>query len=104
MASGWKAIERAVAALTSGTRTWDSRDAIDVITDEYAIEVKNVKGPTIAQCEAWLRHNEPKAAGRGLKNALIVKRRAGRGTPTPYLAVFPLGFTDENDSGKGTTE
>lgn len=102
MSGAWKAVERTVALLTGGVRAWDSRDSIDVLTDEYAIEVKNVKAPTIAMCERWLEHNAPKAAGRGLKNALVVKRRAGRGTSTPYLAVFPIGFADENDSGKGT--
>jgi len=100
MSAAWKAVERTVAALVGGDRAWDSRDDIDVLTDEYAIEVKNVKAPTIAMCERWLEHNAPKAAGRGLKNALIVKRRAGRGSPTPYLAIFPLGNVEGESNGE----
>lgn len=88
--SSWKEIERTVAALTGGVRTWNSDDDIDVVTPDYAIEVKNRQGITIAQCERWLDHNQKKAAGRGLKNALVVKRRAGRGTKTPYLLVLPI--------------
>ena len=64
--------------------------AIDVLTDEYVLEVKHRRGITIAQVEAWLAHNAAKAKGRGLKNALIVKRKAGPGRATPYLAIFPL--------------
>lgn len=88
--STWKEIERTVAALTGGVRTWNSDDDIDVLTEDYAIEVKNRKAPTVSQIEAWLRHNEKKAAGRGLKNALVIKRKAGRGFPTPYLLVIPI--------------
>lgn len=86
----WKAIERTVASLAGGTRSWNSEDDIDVLTDTYAIEVKHRQAITIAQVEAWLRHNKPKAAARGLKNAVVVKRKAGRGTPTPYIACFEL--------------
>lgn len=88
--STWKAVERTVAALVGGDRAWDSRDDIDVLTEDYAIEVKHRKAPTIAQVEGWLRHNEPKAQGRGLKNALVVKRKAGRGVQTPHLLILPL--------------
>lgn len=94
----WKHIERAVARLTGGERTWDSKDDIDVITDGWAIEVKNRKAITIAQVEAWLRHNAPKAQERGLGNALVVKRRAGRGVVTPFLAIFPLTDSSEGNS------
>lgn len=95
MSAAWKAIERAVAALVGGERTWDSKDDIDVIVDGWAIEVKNRKAISIAECEAWLAHNAPKAAARGLKNALVVKRRGGRGVGTPFLAIFPLGTEGE---------
>ena len=88
----WADIERAVAKLVGGERSWDSRDHIDVLEHEtgYALEVKNTTGPTVAQLERWLLHNQKKAAGRGMKSALIVKRRAGRGRPSPYLAVFQI--------------
>jgi hypothetical protein len=86
----WKAIERTVALLVGGERTWNSPEHIDVEVDGWAIECKNVTAPSIAQVEGWLRHNRPKAESKGLKSALVVKRRAGKGTPTPYLAIFEL--------------
>ena len=55
-----------------------------------AIEVKHLKGPSIADCERILAHNKPKADALGLGNALVVKRAAGRGRPSPFLAIFPL--------------
>lgn len=86
----WKAIERAVADLTGGTREWGSDDDVDVVAGDYCLEVKYLKAPTIADLERFLIHNQPKANGRGLKNGLIVKRKAGRGRPSPFLAVIPL--------------
>lgn len=89
----WTAIERAVARLTGGERTWGDPTRIDVITvgdDTWAVETKNYKAPTIAMCEAWLAYNQIKADKRGMKSALVVKRKGGRGKPTPYLAIFQL--------------
>ena len=88
--AAWKQIERTVALLVGGERTWNSPEHIDVEVEGYAIEVKNVTAPSISQVEGWLRHNRPKAESKGLKSALVVKRRAGKGTPTPYLAIFEL--------------
>jgi hypothetical protein len=64
--------------------------------DRWAIEVKHLKAPTIAEIELYLQHNRPKAEGRGLKNALIVKRKAGRGRPSPFLAIFELTDREGN--------
>jgi len=89
----WTAIERAVARLTGGERTWGDPSRIDVITvgdDTWAIEVKNLKAPSIAQMEAYLTYNKVKADKRGMKSALVVKRKAGKGRPTPFLAIFEI--------------
>lgn len=106
MTDAWKSIERAVAALVGGTRTWNSDLDIDVITDGWAVEVKNLTSPTVADLERILAHNAPKAASAGLKSALVVKRKGGRGRPTPYLAVFDLGalfaqVVDKNSNDEG---
>ena len=90
MASGWKAIERAVAALVGGTRTWDDREHADVRTDDgvWAIEVKHRKlitGPLLLE---WMSQAERNAGGA--KPALIVKYKAPGRRPTPYLAIFKL--------------
>lgn len=95
--TAWKAIERAVAALVGGKRTWNSDEDIDVQVDGWAIECKNVKGPTVAQCELWLQHNQAKADSLGLHNGLVVKRRAGRGRPSPYLFIAALTAEGETE-------
>ena len=88
--SSWKAIERAVSVLVNGKRTWNSDEDVDVVTDGFAIECKHLKAPTVAECELYLLHNRPKAAKMGLHSALVVKRKAGRGRPSPFLAIFEL--------------
>lgn len=88
--TAWKAIERAVAGLVGGKRTWNSDEDVDVVVDGFAIEVKNLKAPTIAECELILLHNRKKANAMGLDSALVVKRKAGRGRPSPFLAIFEL--------------
>lgn len=90
MSDSWKAIERAVAELTGGKRTWNSEEDIDVETSDYALEVKNLKAPTIADVERILAHNAPKAAAVGKRNGLVVKRKAGRGRPSPFLFIAVL--------------
>lgn len=79
-----------MAELVGGTRTWNSDHDIDVETADWAVEVKHLKAPTVADLERILAHNAPKAAAVGKGNALVVKRAAGRGRPSPFLAVFVL--------------
>ena len=90
MTDTWKSIERAVAALVGGERTWNSDEDVDVQTESWCLEVKHLKAPSIADCERILIHNAPKAAKLGKGNALVVKRAAGRGRPSMFLAIFPL--------------
>ena len=101
MASGWKAIERAVAALVGGTRTWDDREHADVRTDDgvWAIEVKHRKLITGPLLEEWIAQAERNAGGA--MAALVVKRKAPGRRPTPYLAIFRLtGNTEEIINGE----
>ncbi len=88
--SGWKAVERAVAALVDGTRTWDDRTHADVRTDDgvWAIEVKHRKIITGSLLEEWIEQAERNAGGA--MAALVVKRKAPGRRPTPYLAIFRL--------------
>ena len=98
MSGTWKSIERAVAALVGGKRTWNSDLDVDVVVEGWAVEVKHLKAPTIAEVERILIHNAPKAAAMGLGNALVIKRKAGRGRPTPFLAVFQLTEGDTTNA------
>lgn len=88
--ASWKAIEREVARLVGGERTWFSLEDIDVETETAAIEVKNLTAPSLAQLEKYLAHNQPKADKVGKTNVLVVKRKAGRGSKTPFVALFLL--------------
>lgn len=90
MGDSWKAIERAVAELVDGKRTWNSEEDIDVQTDTWALEVKHLKAPTVADVERILAHNEPKAAAVGKRSGLVIKRKAGRGRPSPFLFICVL--------------
>src|SRR3990167_941 len=84
----WKSIERLVAELIGGRRTWGTD--IDVMVSGWGLEVKHLTAPTIADIERFLIHNAKKTGPLGLRNGLVVKRRAGRGGATPLLLIVPL--------------
>jgi len=84
----WKSIERLVAELVGGRRSWESD--IDVRVGDWGLEVKHLTAPTIADIERFLIHNAKKTEPLGLRNGLVVKRRAGRGRETPLLLIVPL--------------
>jgi hypothetical protein len=95
MGDAWKSIERLAAELLGGDRAWDSEEDCDVLVPskknpEWNVEVKWRLGPTFAQAEAWLALNQTKCEkfDPPLKNALLVKRKAGRGKKTPWLLVM----------------
>ncbi len=96
--SGWKAIERAVAALVGGTRTWNDESHADVRTDDgvWAVEVKHRQKITGGLIEDWLRQAERNAGGA--RAALVVKRKDPKRKPTPYLAIFRLDREHEGDT------
>ena len=84
----WKSIERLVAELVGGRRSWETE--IDVMVGGWGLEVKHLTAPTIADIERFLIHNAKKTEATGLRNGLVVKRRAGRGRATPLLLIVPL--------------
>lgn len=127
--SAWKEIERIVAAIFAGVRSWDTDHDVLVVTDHRpgfgdinaqaaegrehfspgvagaallalsragyvelaSIEVKNLKAPSVAQLEAFLVKNRAKADRDGVRHsALVIKRKAGRGRPTPFLLVMEV--------------
>jgi hypothetical protein len=122
--SAWKGVERLVAVILGGVRSWETDHDVLVPTwakvgflpavDEgpevlmyqhkvgqiqlASVEVKNLKAPTVAQLERYLAHNQTKIDRDipGAINALVVKRKAGRGQFTPYLLVMPLEVPSES--------
>lgn len=119
----WKTVERMVAAIFGGVRSWETDHDVLVVTDAMtdlpermilhpqtlldlsraeflelaSIEVKNLKAPTVAQLEAFLAKNREKADRDGVRHsALVVKRKAGPGRRTPYLFVMELEIPDGN--------
>lgn len=116
--SAWKALERLVAAVFGGVRSWETDHDALVVTNQMrefgyvpgdltgpgllmlarsgyielaSIEVKNLTAPTVAQLEGYLRKNREKADRDGVRwNALVVKRKAGPGRQTMALLVVPL--------------
>lgn len=118
--SAWKQLERLVAAVMGGVRSWDTDHDVLVVTAKdpridfgspsgsslltlaragvvelASIEVKNLTAPTVAQLEGFLRLNREKADRDGVRyNALVVKRKAGAGRKTMPLLVVPLEAFD----------
>lgn len=119
----WKAIERFVAKLLGGTRTFDTDIDVMLIVDPgifsvdeltemsgpeiqrhskagrleaWAVEVKNRQDLSIPMIERFLEHNRAKAARFRMRNAMVVKRKAGSGIPTPYLLIIPLETNGEH--------
>lgn len=90
---GWKAVERVVAKALGTTRMGPTGPTNDAVTTdgEWGVEVKNHKSIPWASVEDWLRLAEKRAREQGQKHAaLVVKRSAGAGRPTPYLVVISL--------------
>lgn len=117
VSSQWKAIERFVAKLVGGLRSFDTDIDVILVTDPgmfpadeiaemsgeeiqrhskagrleaWAIEVKNRQDLSIPMIERFLEHNRAKSARFRMRNAMVVKRKAGSGVSTPYLLIIPL--------------
>lgn len=85
----WATIERLVAAVTGGIRTWWTET--DVTVDgEWGLEVKYLTAPSLAELERYLEKNKQKQSRYGRKAGLVVKRRGGRGKRTPLLLIVEL--------------
>lgn len=89
----WASIERLVAKVTGGVRSWWS--TTDVIVDDWGLEVKYLTAPTVAEVERHLIKNQQKQAKHRRKAGLVVKRKGGRGRKTPLLLVVELPQEEE---------
>jgi hypothetical protein len=85
----WKAAERRCAVLLGGRRHWaNSGQAVDVESDGYVAQVKEVARLSLAALEALALEAERQGAQRQKVGLVLVKRRAGRGRSTPTLCVL----------------
>ncbi len=85
----WKSTERDVARLLGGSRyPANSGGRIDVESSEYVAQVKHVQRMSLAQLEALAIEMERLGAEKSKVGLVVVKRRAGRGNPTPGLIVM----------------
>jgi len=85
----WKAAERAAAKLIDGTRhKANSGGRVDVEGPHYIGSVKHVRVLSLAQLEALAVEMDHLGRERGKAGVVLVKRRAGQGTPTPFLVVM----------------
>ncbi len=84
----WKQFERDVARLLGGERyPANSGGRIDVASDTYVAQVKHRKTMSLPELERWAVEMEQIGAEKGKVGLVVVKRRAGRGNPTPGLIV-----------------
>ncbi len=82
----WKHEERQVARMLGGKRhPANSGGRVDVESDTYFVQAKNVARLSLAQLEALAVEMEQLGQREGKLGLVTVKRRAGRGTPTPLL-------------------
>lgn len=87
--SAWKSEERAVARLLGGTRyPANSGGRVDVEGPRVLAQVKHRRVCSLAELEGLALELESLGRARGKLGLVIVKRRAGRGTPTPRLVVM----------------
>ena len=92
MGASWKAEERQVARMLGGHRyPANSGGRVDVESDQYVAQVKLVKTLSLAQLEELCVEMAALGQERGKVGLVTVKRRAGRGTPTPRLVVMTEG-------------
>ncbi len=85
----WKQFERDAARLLGGQRyPANSGGRVDVETDDVVAQVKHRKTMSVPELERWAVEMAALGEERNKTGIVIVKRRAGRGTPTPPLVVM----------------
>lgn len=85
----WKAEERRAAALCGGTRfPANGGGPVDFESPGYVGQVKHVKRLSLATLEELAVEVERIGAAKAKVGVVVVKRRAGRGQPTPRLIVM----------------
>ena len=86
----WKQLEREAAQLINGRRhPASSGGPVDAESDTLVCQVKHRRTMSLQQIEAEALAIEKEAQRRGkVGGILVLKRRAGRGTPTPLLVCM----------------
>lgn len=85
----WKAEERRVARLLGGVRyPANGGGRVDVESYAYVSQVKHRRVCSLAELERLAVELERLGEEQGKAGVVIVKRRAGRGQPTPRLIVL----------------
>jgi len=92
MGASWKAEERQVARMVGGKRhPANSGGRVDVTSDTYLVQVKNVARLSLAQLEELCVEMAALGQERGKMGLVTVKRRAGKGIHTERLVVMTEG-------------
>jgi len=87
--SAWKELERQVGRIINGKRFWGSSGGpIDVESDHLVCQVKHRKTMSLREIEAEAVQIERVGQEKGKAGILCIKRRSGRGCPTPLLFVM----------------
>jgi len=85
----WKAAEREAAALVGGRRYWaNAGQEIDVESAGVVAQVKHRRVCSLAALEGLALEADRQGSQRAKIGVVLVKRRAGRGQPTPWLVVM----------------
>ena len=86
--TGWKKTERDAAALLGATRFHANTGArMDFEGPQWVGQAKSVQRLSLATLEALTLEMERLAFQKGKLGAVVVKRSAGRGVPTPHLVI-----------------
>lgn len=90
--TGWKRAERAAAAIIGGKRYPANQGGpVDCESDGWCVQVKERRTLSLAALEALAIEIERVGAQRQKLGAVLVKRSAGAGRPTPWLIVMSEG-------------
>jgi len=82
----WKQLGRDVAKIIQGSRyPANSGQRIDCEGPEIVAQCKHVKALSLHELESLALGMEQIGSEKGKVGLVVVKRRAGRGTPTPLL-------------------
>jgi len=85
----WKAEERNVGRMLGGARYPANQGGlVDVESPTIVAQVKHRKVASLAELERLALEMEAVGDARQKAGVVVVKRRAGKGTPTPRLVVL----------------
>jgi hypothetical protein len=87
--TSWKRAERRAAQTIQGKRFWaNSGEAIDVESDSYVAQVKEIARLSLHELETLALEAERQGFQRKKLGLVITKRRGGRGVETPQLITM----------------